>query len=98
MVIPIPVKVPRLSAGPDLLPLLLGSEGQLGVISRATVKVFPVPALRCYGAILFPGKPSVGQFSSHYLYFLSSHQTSIGASPSFVQWHFASVFFPPALF
>ena len=47
-------QVPRLSAGPDLLQLLLGSEGQLGVISRATVKVFPVPALRCYGAILFP--------------------------------------------
>ena len=48
-------KVPRLSAGPDLLQVVLGSEGQLGVLSQATLKVFPVPAERRFGAILFPG-------------------------------------------
>lgn len=47
-------QVPRLSSGPDLLQLLLGSEGQLGVLSQATIKVFRAPAIRSYGAILFP--------------------------------------------
>lgn len=49
-------QVPRLSSGPDLLQILLGSEGQMGVISEATIKIFPIPEQRCFGAIIFPGK------------------------------------------
>ncbi|KAL7075808.1 hypothetical protein ACQ4LE_005138 [Meloidogyne hapla] len=47
-------QVPRLSSGPDLLQILLGSEGQMGVISEATIKMFPLPEQRCFGAIIFP--------------------------------------------
>uniref|UniRef100_A0A915M8B2 Alkylglycerone-phosphate synthase n=1 Tax=Meloidogyne javanica TaxID=6303 RepID=A0A915M8B2_MELJA len=47
-------QVPRLSSGPDLLQILLGSEGQMGVISEATIKIFPMPEQRCFGAIIFP--------------------------------------------
>uniref|UniRef100_A0A915LHN6 Alkylglycerone-phosphate synthase n=1 Tax=Meloidogyne javanica TaxID=6303 RepID=A0A915LHN6_MELJA len=47
-------QVPRLSSGPDLLQILLGSEGQMGVISEATIKIFPIPEQRCFGAIIFP--------------------------------------------
>uniref|UniRef100_A0A1I8B5T8 Alkylglycerone-phosphate synthase n=1 Tax=Meloidogyne hapla TaxID=6305 RepID=A0A1I8B5T8_MELHA len=49
-------QVPRLSSGPDLLQILLGSEGQMGVISEATIKMFPLPEQRCFGAIIFPGR------------------------------------------
>uniref|UniRef100_A0A183C7J5 Alkylglycerone-phosphate synthase n=1 Tax=Globodera pallida TaxID=36090 RepID=A0A183C7J5_GLOPA len=47
-------QVPRLSAGPDLNQLVLGSEGTLGVIVRATIKIFPVPDIRRFDSILFP--------------------------------------------
>ncbi|KAF7639527.1 Alkylglycerone-phosphate synthase [Meloidogyne graminicola] len=33
-------QVPRLSSGPDLLQLILGSEGQMGIISEATIKAY----------------------------------------------------------
>lgn len=35
--------VPRASTGPNLKSLFLGSEGQLGVITKAALKVFPIP-------------------------------------------------------
>ncbi|MEM3446508.1 MAG: FAD-binding oxidoreductase [Candidatus Korarchaeum sp.] len=35
--------VPRASTGPNLKLLLLGSEGQLGIITKAALKVFPIP-------------------------------------------------------
>lgn len=35
---------PRRSAGPELLPLFIGSEGTLGIISEVTLKIWPVPA------------------------------------------------------
>lgn len=34
---------PRRSAGPELLPLFIGSEGTLGIISKVTLKIWPVP-------------------------------------------------------
>jgi alkyldihydroxyacetonephosphate synthase len=41
-------RAPKSAAGPDLRQLLLGSEGALGVITRLTVAVRPVPAVRAY--------------------------------------------------
>lgn len=35
---------PRRSAGPELLPLFIGSEGTLGIITRLTLRVWPKPA------------------------------------------------------
>jgi len=46
--------VPRLSSGPDINQIFLGSEGTLGVITEAVVKVRPLPEVRRYGALVFP--------------------------------------------
>jgi alkyldihydroxyacetonephosphate synthase len=40
--------VPASAAGPDLRELLVGSEGSLGVICEATLRVRPAPAVRHY--------------------------------------------------
>lgn len=44
---------PASAAGPNLNQLVLGSEGILGVITEATVRVHPVPALKDYRGYLF---------------------------------------------
>jgi len=48
------VDVPRLSSGPDLQHVILGSEGILGVITEAIVKIRRLPDVCKYGAIAFP--------------------------------------------
>ncbi|HET7841276.1 MAG TPA: FAD-binding oxidoreductase [Terriglobia bacterium] len=45
---------PRESTGIDLRQLLFGSEGTLGIITSAVVKLFPLPEVQSYGSILFP--------------------------------------------
>ena len=45
--------VPATAAGPSLRELLVGSEGTLGVITQATVRVRPAPAQRHYEAWSF---------------------------------------------
>jgi len=47
------LEVPRSAAGPDLRALVLGSEGTLGVIVEATLRVAPVPAAHDERAMLF---------------------------------------------
>ena len=47
-------RVPRLSCGPDVNQMMLGSEGQLGVITEVTLKVRPLPECRKYGSIIMP--------------------------------------------
>jgi alkyldihydroxyacetonephosphate synthase len=47
--------LPASAAGPQLRELLVGSEGVLGVITGATVKVRPRPATRRYEAWMFKG-------------------------------------------
>jgi alkyldihydroxyacetonephosphate synthase len=46
--------VPRESVGSDLRRLLFGSEGTLGIITSAVVKVFPLPEVETYGSVIFP--------------------------------------------
>ena len=48
--------VHELAAGdvPDLLPLLIGSEGTLGIITRATCTIHPLPETRLYRGWAFP--------------------------------------------
>ncbi len=45
---------PGTAAGPQLLDVVVGSEGTLGVITTATVKITPTPDHKRYGAWSFP--------------------------------------------
>lgn len=45
---------PRESTGFDWRRLIFGSEGTLGIIVSAVVKIFPLPEVQRYGSILFP--------------------------------------------
>lgn len=46
---------PASAAGPDLRELVLGSEGRLGVITEATVRVSPLPEREEFVGVFFPG-------------------------------------------
>jgi alkyldihydroxyacetonephosphate synthase len=48
------VSVPRHAVGPELTQLFVGSEGTLGVITRATLQLVPMPAERRFAAVAFP--------------------------------------------
>jgi alkyldihydroxyacetonephosphate synthase len=48
------VAVPRHAVGPELTQLFVGSEGTLGVITRATLQLVPVPPERRFAAVAFP--------------------------------------------
>ena len=45
--------VPRRTAGPDVASLLIGSEGTLGIITDATLRVTPIPTERADRCLLF---------------------------------------------
>ena len=45
---------PRESVGLDLRKLLFGSEGMLGIVTSAVVKIFKLPEVQEYGSVLFP--------------------------------------------
>jgi len=47
--------LPASAAGPDLRQLVMGSEGRLGVITEATLRVRPRPQTTAVEAALFPG-------------------------------------------
>jgi len=48
------VEAPRVSMGPDVQQMVLGSEGTLGIITEAVLKVRPLPPETRYGSIAFP--------------------------------------------
>jgi alkyldihydroxyacetonephosphate synthase len=45
---------PRMAVGPDLRHLLIGSEGCLGIVTQATLRVFPLPQARRLETLAFP--------------------------------------------
>ena len=49
-----PAVAPRESAGPDPRRWMFGSEGTLGIVTSAVVKIFPLPEVQRYDAVLFP--------------------------------------------
>jgi alkyldihydroxyacetonephosphate synthase len=51
------VGVPRHAVGPELTQLFVGSEGTLGVITRATLQLAPLPAKRRFEAVSFASVP-----------------------------------------
>ena len=48
------VPVPRHAVGPELTQLFVGSEGTLGIITRVTIKLIPLPAHRRFEAVAMP--------------------------------------------
>lgn len=45
---------PREATGIDPRRWMFGSEGNLGIITNAIVKIFPIPEKKVYGSIIFP--------------------------------------------
>jgi alkyldihydroxyacetonephosphate synthase len=45
---------PASAAGPDLRELVLGSEGRLGILTEATVRISPVPEFEAFHAVFLP--------------------------------------------
>lgn len=45
---------PRVATGPQADRLVFGSEGNLGVITRAVIRIFPLPEATQFGSIVFP--------------------------------------------
>lgn len=50
--------VPKHSSGPSILHMFVGSEGTLGVITQATMKLFKRPEIRKFRAFLFKDVPT----------------------------------------
>jgi len=46
--------MPASAAGPDLRQLILGSEGRLGIITEATVRVRRLPEIESFYGVMFP--------------------------------------------
>jgi alkyldihydroxyacetonephosphate synthase len=53
---------PRESVGMDPRKLVFGSEGTLGIITSAVVKIFKLPEVQEYGSVLFPSFEDGFQF------------------------------------
>jgi alkyldihydroxyacetonephosphate synthase len=66
---------PRESVGLDLRRLMFGSEGMLGIITSAVVKIFPLPETQKYASVLFP----TFEDGFHFMYDLQ-RETTVPAS------------------
>ena len=47
------VTLRRRTGGPDLVPLVVGSEGTLAIVTSATLRLHPAPTSRAFGAFTF---------------------------------------------
>ena len=60
--------VPKLSSGPDLKHIFIGSEGVFGVITAATIKVFRIPEASAFATVEFDdfgaGFAAVGEMTA----------------------------------
>ena len=45
---------PRVSLGPDMMQVILGSEGMFGVITEVTLRIRKLPEVQIYDSLLFP--------------------------------------------
>ena len=57
--------VPKQASGPSLNGLFIGSEGTLGVVTEATIRVFPSPEKHILRSIVFPDFESGFQAVAH---------------------------------
>jgi alkyldihydroxyacetonephosphate synthase len=48
------VRLRHRTSGPNLIPLVVGSEGTLAIVTSATLRLHPRPASRAFGAWAFP--------------------------------------------
>ncbi|VAW32190.1 Alkyldihydroxyacetonephosphate synthase [hydrothermal vent metagenome] len=57
--------LPASAAGPDLRQIILGSEGRLGIVTEAIIRISPLPEKESFNTIFFPnfeaGKTAVRQ-------------------------------------
>ena len=44
---------PRISNGPDLNHMVLGHEGNFGIVTEAVIRIRNIPPVKRYGSILF---------------------------------------------
>ena len=62
---------PASAAGPDLRETILGSEGRLGILTEATVRVMPLPEREEFHAVFFPdfeqGRAAASQIAQAHL-------------------------------
>lgn len=45
---------PRISNGPDINHIILGHEGNLGIITEAVLRIRKIPEVRKFGSFIFP--------------------------------------------
>jgi len=67
---------PRVSAGPDVNQLILGQEGNFGVVTEVIIRVRPVPEVQNFCSIVFPNF-AVGQKFMEEMSKQKSYPTSI---------------------